>query len=281
MERTGQERQDRAGEGGLEERFNAAKIAEALSKKLSGPQLSRNVVVCVYDRNPELRTSHPLGGAGAEKQRVNSQKRARLTPQEREARKIEREEKARLWRDRKARFRHAECAVANVYDGRYFCRNWPHHIGWHCPDRTCAPSARSVDRNPDPRSALAPAARYDRHRHDCSLQVRSKSRKGKMALAHLGIRAGHHRLVDRVVGVSYYLQNFADYNATYGTLGAVIGFMMWTWISVIILLVGAELNAELEHQTARDSTIGPPLPMGDRGAFMADTVGKASDETIS
>ena len=68
---------------------------------------------------------------------------------------------------------------------------------------------------------------------------------------------------------------------TYGTLGAVIGFMMWTWISVIILLVGAELNAELEHQTARDSTIGPPLPMGDRGAFMADTVGKASDETIS
>ena len=76
---------------------------------------------------------------------------------------------------------------------------------------------------------------------------------------------------------SYYLQNFADYNATYGTLGAVIGFMMWTWISVIILLVGAELNAELEHQTARDSTIGPPLPMGDRGAFMADTVGKASD----
>jgi membrane protein len=80
---------------------------------------------------------------------------------------------------------------------------------------------------------------------------------------------------------SYYLQNFADYNATYGTLGAVIGFMMWTWISVIILLVGAELNGELEHQTAKDSTVGPPLPMGDRGAFMADTVGKASDEPIS
>ncbi len=46
---------------------------------------------------------------------------------------------------------------------------------------------------------------------------------------------------------SYYLQNFADYNATYGTHGAVIGFMMWTWISVIILLVGAELNAELDR----------------------------------
>ena len=75
---------------------------------------------------------------------------------------------------------------------------------------------------------------------------------------------------------SYYLQNFADYNATYGTLGAVIGFMVWTWISVIILLGGAELNAEMEHQTARDSTTGPPKPMGQRGAVMADTIGKAA-----
>jgi membrane protein len=78
---------------------------------------------------------------------------------------------------------------------------------------------------------------------------------------------------------SYYLQNFADYNATYGTLGAVIGFMIWTWISVIILLGGAELNAEMEHQTARDSTTGPPRPMGQRGAVMADTVGKTADKT--
>ena len=54
---------------------------------------------------------------------------------------------------------------------------------------------------------------------------------------------------------SFYLQNFADYNATYGTLGAVIGFMMWTWISVIILLVGAELNAELEHHTSTNSLL--------------------------
>jgi membrane protein len=80
------------------------------------------------------------------------------------------------------------------------------------------------------------------------------------------------------IGFSFYLQNFADYNATYGTLGAVIGFMMWTWISVIILLVGAELNAELEHQTARDSTTGPARELGNRGAVMADTVGKAADD---
>ncbi len=74
------------------------------------------------------------------------------------------------------------------------------------------------------------------------------------------------------IAFSWYLENFADYNATYGSLGAVIGFMMWTWISVTILLVGAELNAELEHQTEIDTTVGPDMPMGSRGATMADTL---------
>jgi membrane protein len=77
---------------------------------------------------------------------------------------------------------------------------------------------------------------------------------------------------------SWYLSNFADYNATYGSLGAVIGFMMWTWISVVIVIVGAELNSELEHQTARDSTTGPELPMGVRGAVMADTLGASTEK---
>jgi membrane protein len=80
-------------------------------------------------------------------------------------------------------------------------------------------------------------------------------------------------------GFSYYLQNFANYNATYGSLGAVIGLMMWTWISVIILIVGAEINAEMEHQTARDSTVGDrSRPMGERGAVVADTLGKTAEE---
>ena len=74
---------------------------------------------------------------------------------------------------------------------------------------------------------------------------------------------------------SWYLSKFADYNATYGSLGAVIGLMMWLWISTSVVLVGAELNSELEHQTARDSTIGAPKPLGARGAVMADTVGAA------
>lgn len=78
------------------------------------------------------------------------------------------------------------------------------------------------------------------------------------------------------IAVSYYLANFANYNATYGTLGALIGFMVWTWVSVVIVIVGAELNAELEHQTAQDSTTGPDEPMGKRGAYMADHLGKAS-----
>jgi membrane protein len=72
---------------------------------------------------------------------------------------------------------------------------------------------------------------------------------------------------------SWYLSSFANYNATYGSLGAVIGLMMWLWISTIVVLLGAELNAEIEHQTARDSTVGAEKPLGARGAVMADTVG--------
>ena len=71
---------------------------------------------------------------------------------------------------------------------------------------------------------------------------------------------------------SWYLASFANYNATYGSLGAV-GLMMWLWISTIVVLLGAELNAEIEHQTARDSTVGDEKPLGARGAVMADTVG--------
>jgi membrane protein len=74
-------------------------------------------------------------------------------------------------------------------------------------------------------------------------------------------------------GFSWYLTNVARLDATYGSLGAVIGFMLWIWFSVMVVLIGAELNAEIEHQTAMDSTTGPPAPMGERGAAMADTVG--------
>lgn len=77
------------------------------------------------------------------------------------------------------------------------------------------------------------------------------------------------------IAFSWYVANFGTYNATYGSLGAAIGMMVWMWLSIIVVLVGAELNSEIEHQTARDSTTGAPAPRGKRGATMADTLGEA------
>lgn len=71
-----------------------------------------------------------------------------------------------------------------------------------------------------------------------------------------------------------YVANFGNYDETYGSLGAVIVLMMWFYITAFIILLGAELNAELEHQTAKDSTSEGPKPMGLRGAHMADTIGR-------
>ena len=76
---------------------------------------------------------------------------------------------------------------------------------------------------------------------------------------------------------SWYIANFGHYNVTYGSLGAAMGMMMWMWISAIAILLGAQLNAEIEHQTARNSTVGPDKPLGRRGAMMADTIGAAQD----
>ncbi len=77
---------------------------------------------------------------------------------------------------------------------------------------------------------------------------------------------------------SWYAASFGNYNAAYGSLGALIGLLTWMWLSITILLIGAELNSEVEHQTARDSTTGRPRPMGDRGAYMADHVAVVGGE---
>lgn len=74
------------------------------------------------------------------------------------------------------------------------------------------------------------------------------------------------------LGFSWFARTFASYSS-YGSIGAAIAFLTWCWISLMIVLGGAEINAEMEHQTARDSTTGPALPMGVRGAAMADTLG--------
>ena len=75
---------------------------------------------------------------------------------------------------------------------------------------------------------------------------------------------------------SWYVVSFDSYNRIYGSLGAGVAFMTWIWFSIVIVLLGAELNAEMERQTARDTTEGAPKPLGARDAFAADTVGKSS-----
>ncbi|MCD6073172.1 MAG: hypothetical protein K0Q70_55 [Rhodospirillales bacterium] len=78
---------------------------------------------------------------------------------------------------------------------------------------------------------------------------------------------------------SFYAANFGNFNETYGSMGAVVAVMTWIWLSAIIVIAGAELNAELEHQTARDTTTGRDKPLGARGARMADTVGPSAAQT--
>lgn len=78
---------------------------------------------------------------------------------------------------------------------------------------------------------------------------------------------------------SWYVANFGSYNETYGSLGAIIGFMTWLWIMTAFIITGGEINAEMEHQTRRDTTTGPEQPLGTRGAEMADSVATGSHDT--
>lgn len=74
---------------------------------------------------------------------------------------------------------------------------------------------------------------------------------------------------------SYYVSNFASYNETYGALGAIVILLMWFYLTAYMILLSAEINAETEHQTAQDTTIGGDQPQGQRGAYVADNVGES------
>ena len=80
------------------------------------------------------------------------------------------------------------------------------------------------------------------------------------------------------VAFGFYVSHFTDYHASYGSLGAVVALLTWMYLSAYAFVFGAELNSEIEHQTAKDSTTGSPEPMGARGAWAADNV--ATDDTV-
>lgn len=75
------------------------------------------------------------------------------------------------------------------------------------------------------------------------------------------------------IGFSYYVANFGSYNETYGSVGAVVVLQMWFYLCAYVVMLGAELNSELEHQTAEDTTVGGEQPFGERGAYVADDLG--------
>ncbi len=78
-------------------------------------------------------------------------------------------------------------------------------------------------------------------------------------------------------GFSLYIASFANYNETYGSLGAIIVVLLWLYISAFVVILGAKLNSEVEHETSVDTTVGAPQPRGERGAFVADHVAGVTD----
>ncbi|MFC7537447.1 YihY/virulence factor BrkB family protein [Sphingomonas sp. GCM10030256] len=81
------------------------------------------------------------------------------------------------------------------------------------------------------------------------------------------------------LGFGYYVSNFGNYGATYGSLSAVVVLLTWLYLSSYVLLFGAEFNSEIEHQTLKDTTSGPNKPLGARGAWSADHVAAGSEDS--
>jgi membrane protein len=77
-------------------------------------------------------------------------------------------------------------------------------------------------------------------------------------------------------GFSYYVDNFGNYNKTYGALAGVIVLNLWLFLTNFTVLLGAEINSEMEHQTRKDTTTGPSRPLGQRDATKADHVGETA-----
>lgn len=80
------------------------------------------------------------------------------------------------------------------------------------------------------------------------------------------------------LGFSLYVDNFGSYGKTYGALAGVVVLMLWLWITAFVVLLGAEINAEAEQQTVTDTTVGSPAPLGERGAYKADSLPGDTDD---
>lgn len=76
---------------------------------------------------------------------------------------------------------------------------------------------------------------------------------------------------------SWYVATWGSYDRTYGSLGALIVFLMWLYLTAYSVLIGAEMNSEMERQTRKDTTTGEPKPLGRRQAYSADTVGRSAE----
>lgn len=79
------------------------------------------------------------------------------------------------------------------------------------------------------------------------------------------------------VGFRFYVARFSSYNETYGALGSILIVLIWLYLSATVVIIGAEINSEVERQTAHDSTVGSSEPLGQRGAHAADDVAPPPD----
>lgn len=102
--------------------------------------------------------------------------------------------------------------------------------------------------------------------------------KPKWAWASWGAGIATALWLVMTITFSFYVSTFGSFNKTYGTFASVVVLMTWMSLSAYIVLVGAEINAELERQTAQDTTTGPDRPLGTRDAYAADTIGATADE---
>ncbi|MDV3240847.1 MAG: YihY/virulence factor BrkB family protein, partial [Methylocaldum sp.] len=105
---------------------------------------------------------------------------------------------------------------------------------------------------------------------------RGGGRSGRLTAALVGVQVALSVVLLVGSGLfSFYVSNFGNYNETYGSVGAIVILLTWFYLTAYVVLLGAELNAEMEHQTKEDTTIGEPEPLGERRAYVADTIGKA------